>query len=93
MVVRMRRALLFRFIGVLLLALGITLLNSLPKVALGPVIIIWMGANTKSIIFMALLINLIINVVTIYNGFASTDKIKIKLMNTFNASKIQTLLS
>ena len=34
----------------------ITVLNSLPKVALGPLIIIWVGASTNSIIFMALLI-------------------------------------
>ena len=38
----------------------ITIFNSLPKVALGPIIIIWVGANTKSIITMALLINLIL---------------------------------
>ena len=31
----------------------LTVLNSLPKVALGPLIIIWVGANTNSIIFMA----------------------------------------
>ena len=35
----------------------LTVLNSLPKVALGPLIIIWVGANTNSIIFMALLIS------------------------------------
>lgn len=38
----------------------ITIFNSLPKVALGPIIIIWVGANAKSIITMALLINLIV---------------------------------
>ena len=38
----------------------LTLLNSLPKVALGPLLIIWIGANNKSIIVMALLINLIV---------------------------------
>ena len=38
----------------------LTMLNSLPKVALGPLIIIVMGANIKSVITMALLINLII---------------------------------
>ena len=32
----------------------LTVLNSLPKVALGPLIIIWVGASTNSIIFMAL---------------------------------------
>ena len=66
----------------------LTMLNSLPKVALGPIIIIWVGANLKSIIVMALLINLIISIITIYNGFIQTDKNKIKLLESFNASKL-----
>ena len=63
------------------------MLNSLPKVALGPIIIIWVGANIKSIILMAVLISLIVSIQTIYNGFINTDKNKIKLLKTFNASK------
>lgn len=70
----------------------LTVLNSLPKVALGPIIIIWFGANTKSIIVMALLINLITSILTIYNGFIQTDKNKIKLLESFGASKIQIIL-
>ena len=69
----------------------ITILNSLPKVALGPIIIIWMGANNNSIIVMALLINLIVSLVGFYNGFVNTDVYKIKLMKTLNANKIQIL--
>lgn len=69
----------------------LTMLNSLPKVALGPIIIIWTGANTKSIITMALLINLIISIITIYNGFLNTDTYKIKLLNSFKANKLQLL--
>jgi NitT/TauT family transport system permease protein len=69
----------------------LTMLNSLPKVALGPLIIIIFGANTKSVIVMALLINLIISIMTIYNGFLNIDPIRIKLFKTFNVSKIQTL--
>lgn len=69
----------------------LVILNSLPKVALGPLIIIIAGANTKSIIIMALLINVIINITTIYNGFLSTDEIKLKLFKSLNASKIQIL--
>ena len=38
----------------------LTILNSLPKVALGPIIIIWCGSGMKSIILMALLISVII---------------------------------
>ena len=67
----------------------LTILNSLPKVALGPILIIWIGANIKSIIVMALLISSIISIITIYNGFNSTDENKIKLMKSFNASKWQ----
>lgn len=69
----------------------LTMLNSLPKVALGPIIIIWVGANGKSIIVMALLINLIISIITIYNGFIQTDKNKIKLLESFNASKLDVI--
>lgn len=65
----------------------LTILNSLPKVALGPIIIIWIGANIKSIILMAILISLIVSIQTIYNAFINTDKLKIKLLKTFNASK------
>ncbi len=69
----------------------LTMLNSLPKVALGPLIIIIFGANIKSIIVMALLINLIISIITIHNGFLNTDEIKLKLFSSFKASKKQTL--
>ena len=69
----------------------LTCLNSLPKVALGPMIIIIAGANTKSIILMAILINLIVSVVVITNGFYSTDKTRLKLMRSFKASKYQIL--
>lgn len=71
----------------------LTVLNSLPKVALGPIIIIWIGANTKGIITMAILISIIVSIQTIYNGFENTDKLKIKLFKTFNASKISTLIN
>ena len=67
----------------------LTILNSLPKVALGPIIIIWFGAGIKSIIFMALLISLIITIINVYDGFNSTDKNKIKLMKTLGAKKYQ----
>lgn len=69
----------------------LTMLNSLPKVALGPLIIIIVGANTKSIIVMALLINLIVGIINIYNGFNNIDKDLIKLFKTFNASRADTL--
>ena len=69
----------------------ITMLNSLPKVAIGPLILIWCGANIKSVIIMALLINLIVSLVTIYTGMLSVNKNHILLFESFNASKWQTL--
>lgn len=69
----------------------LTVLNSLPKVALGPIIIILFGANIKSIIIMALLISLIITIVNVYSGFVNTDKNMIKLLKSFGASKFQIL--
>ena len=67
-------------------------LNSLPKVALGPIIIIWIGANIKSVITISVLISLIVSIQTIYSGFNNTDKIRIKLLKTFNASKKDILM-
>lgn len=70
----------------------LTILNSLPKVALGPLIIIWVGASINSIIFMALLINTFITIINIYNGFISTDKNYITLLKSLKANKRQIFL-
>lgn len=67
----------------------ITILNSLPKVALGPIIIIWGGAGMKSIIIMALLISLFIAIQNAYQAFIDTNINKINLMKTFGATKLQ----
>lgn len=69
----------------------LTMINSLPKVALGPLIIIIAGANTKSVIVMALLINLIVSIITIYNGFLNIYEKKIKMIKSFGANKLQIL--
>ena len=67
----------------------LTILNSLPKVALGPIIIIWVGAKVSSIIIMALLISVIVAIINIYQGFTETDKLKINMFKSFKASKWQ----
>lgn len=67
----------------------LTVLNSLPKVALGPLIIIWVGASVKSIIVMSLMINVFVTIINIYVGFAMTNEEYIKLLKTMGASKIQ----
>lgn len=64
-------------------------LNALPKVALGPVIIVWAGANYGAIIFMTLLISVIVTIISVYGAFVSTDKEKLTLLQTFHASRLQ----
>ena len=69
----------------------LVVLNSLPKVALGPIIIIWVGAGMPAIIVMALAISLVVTILDILNGFMNTDKELIKMARTFHASKFQIL--
>ena len=66
-------------------------LNSLPKIALGPLIIVWMGTGTKSIVAMGFLICIIITTITMLNGYLSVPKEKILLLKTMGASKPQIL--
>lgn len=70
----------------------LVVLNSLPKIALGPVIIIIVGAGTEAIIFMALAISLIVTVLEMLNGFRHTDSEYIRMASTFGATKLQIFL-
>lgn len=65
----------------------LTILNSLPKVALGPLIIIWVGASINSIIFMALLITIFVTIINIYESFQQTNKSYILLLKSLGATK------
>lgn len=69
----------------------LVVLNSLPKVALGPIIIIWVGSGTSAIIVMAIAISLIVTILEILNGFLKTDKDIIKMAKTFKCNKFQLL--
>ena len=69
----------------------LTILNSLPKVSLGPLIIIWAGAGFKSIIIMGLLISIFVTTINLYSYFSSTDNKYTYLMKSFGASNLQIL--
>ncbi len=69
----------------------LVVLNSLPKIALGPVIIIWVGAGEGAIITMALLISVIVTVMSMLNGFLEVSEEKVLLMRTFGATRFQIL--
>lgn len=69
----------------------LVVLNSLPKIALGPVFIVWIGAGSTAIIIMTLAISLIVTILEVLNGFLAIDKEKIKLVQTFGGTKLQVL--
>lgn len=69
----------------------LVVLNSLPKIALGPIFIIWIGAGPAAIIVMALAISIIVTIMEVLNGFLAVDQDKIKLVKTFGANRLQIL--
>lgn len=69
----------------------VVVLNALPKIALGPIIIIWVGAGAQAIITMATLVCIVITVINMQNAFFAVEKEKILLMKTMHASKFQIL--
>ncbi|MFT5874396.1 MAG: NitT/TauT family transport system permease protein [Clostridium sp.] len=68
-------------------------LNALPKVALAPIIIFWVGNGVTAIIVIALLISVVVTIISILSGFREVDEDKIKLLQTFGASKLQILVN
>ena len=66
-------------------------LNALPKIALGPLIIIWFGTGSKAIVVMTILIGLIVAILNMLNGFMATDAGKLLLLKSMGASKKQML--
>ena len=69
----------------------IVVLNSLPKIALGPILIIWIGAGTGAIVAMDVLIMIVITILSMLNAFNSCDENKILLLKSMGANKFQIL--
>ena len=69
----------------------LVVLNALPKVALAPIIIFWIGNGMPAIIVIALLISVVTTIISVLTGFTEIDNEKIMLMKTFRASKLQIL--
>mgnify|MGYP002510983629 CR=1 FL=1 len=65
----------------------LVVLNSLPKTALAPVLIVWLGNNIKTIIVAAVSVAVFGTILTIYTGFQNVDPEKIKLIYTFRGTK------
>ncbi|KAF0197689.1 MAG: nitrate/sulfonate/bicarbonate ABC transporter permease [Bacillota bacterium] len=67
----------------------LVVLNSLPKIALGPLFIVWLGTSPTTIVAMALAISLITTILVVHSGFQEVDPLKLKLVNSFGATKWQ----
>lgn len=69
----------------------IVLLNSLPKSALAPVLIVWLGNNIKTIIVAAVSVAVFGAILSIYTAFIETDPEKIKLIRTLGGDRRHVL--
>ncbi len=70
----------------------IVVLNALPKIALGPLIIIWFGTGSEAIVFMTVLVGVIVATLHMLTAFMATDENKILLLRSMGANKFQILL-
>ena len=62
-------------------------LNSLPKTALAPILIVWLGNNMKTIVVCAISLAVFGTIINLYAGFATTDPDKILLIRTLGGKK------
>lgn len=65
----------------------IVTLNSLPKSALAPVLIVWLGTGYTTIIVTAISVAVFGSIVSLYTSFVQTDSEKIKLITTLGGNK------
>ena len=63
----------------------LVVLNSLPKTALAPVFIVWLGNNMKTIIVAAVSVAVFSTTITLYNTFLEMDPGKIKMIQTLGS--------
>lgn len=69
----------------------LVVLNSLPKSALAPLLIVWLGANYRTIILTGMSVAIFGTILTLYIGFREVDAEKIKLITTLGGNKTHTL--
>lgn len=67
----------------------LVVLNSMPKVALGPIFIVGLGPGFMSIVAITLAVTVIITTINIYNRFREIDSGYIKVVRLFGASRSQ----
>ncbi len=66
----------------------LVVLNSLPKSALAPLFIVWLGTGLNTIIVAGISVALFGSIISLYTGFKQVDKEKLKLIYTLGGSPI-----
>ena len=70
----------------------LVVLNALPKSALAPLIIVWLGTGTKTIIIAGISVAVFGSIMNLYSGFKQVDREKIKLIKTLGGTKKDEIL-
>ena len=69
----------------------LVILNSLPKSALAPLIIVWLGTGMKTIIIAGMSVAIFGSIINMYTGFSQVEEEKIKLIYTLGGTTKDTL--
>lgn len=67
----------------------LVILNAMPKVALGPILIVALGPGFTSIIAMGAIISVIITTIVVYTSFKEVNDNYLKVLKSFGASRLQ----
>ena len=70
----------------------LVMLNSLPKSALAPVLIVWLGNNIRTIVVAAVSVAVFGCIMTLYTGFREIDEDKLKLIRTLGGGKREIIM-
>lgn len=69
----------------------LVVLNSLPKSALAPLLIVWLGATKTTIIVAGMSVAIFGSILNLYTSFTTVDPGKIKLIYTLQGKRYQAL--
>ena len=70
----------------------LVVLNALPKSALAPLFIVWIGTGSKTIIVAGVSVAVFGSIINLYSGFRETDPEKILLIQTLGGDRLDVLV-
>lgn len=70
----------------------LVVLNSLPKSALAPLLIVWLGANMRTIIVAGISVAVFGTIINLYTGFKEVDPDMLKLIYTLGGNRKDALI-